>query len=341
MAARNNRKHCVLTAGFAICLIFASTTMASCSKPSPSYKVAVIGFKDGYLAEERTGLAEFGATKVEAELGAQVDFIKPGSPEATKVFSSDLEGYDLVVALGQQSSLDMLFSKPQESDVPTVALDFETSQPVPGENQASLVRYRVEEGSYICGFLAGWLTGRNDHPLTNSLPLCAFIGSLDDPLEPYYDGGFSKGVKAASPSGGTHRYFINKGDDAAQARAYAEEAVKKGVDIIFCTPGPFNDAVIKVAEQKNILLILVGPDRSKQSPEHILTSLVLRDDNALLDAVQLAREDRLQPGRSVLGIEDGVWSLAPFGDQDVYIRKELKEALSSQEEKVSSIDFSS
>jgi basic membrane protein A and related proteins len=340
MPARTDRKHRILIAALGIGIILASTVTASCSKPQASNRVAIIGFENDYLAQERNDLAQFGKTKVEAELGAQVDWLEPGSSQATDVFSAEANGYDLVVTLGQQSGMETLPLLPQDSGIQTVALDFD-SQTLPAQGDASFVRYRVEEGSYICGFLAGWLTGRNDHPLTNNMPLCAFIGSLDDPLEPYYNGGFAKGVKAASPNGGTHSYFISNGDDSAKAKTSAEDAVKKGVDIIFCTPGAFNDAVINVAEQKNILLILVGPDRSKQSPDHILTSLVLRDDNAILDVVQRAEEGRLPAGRSMLGTADGVWSLAPFGNQDVYIRKELKEALTSQEEKVSTIDFSS
>jgi basic membrane lipoprotein Med (substrate-binding protein (PBP1-ABC) superfamily) len=338
---RTNKRARVPALALTCCFVLLSAFPLSCSSPAKTFHVAVIDFKDGYRSDQRNALAEFGKTKVEAELGAEVDFIQPGSAQASQVFSSGQNAYDLVVAMGQQSSLDTLFARPAGSTVATVALDFEISQPVPGEKETTFVRYRVEEGSYVCGFLAGWLTARNDHPMTNTLPLCAFIGSLDDPLEPYYCGGFSKGVKAAAPTGGTHSYFLSNANDSAKARAYAEEAVKKGVDIIFCTPGPFNDAVIKLAEQKNILLILVGQDRSQESPQHILTSLVLRDDNALLDVVQRAQAGSLETGRSVLGAGDGAWSLAPYGVHDVYIRKELKEALSSQEEKVASIDFSS
>ncbi len=341
MAKKKYLGHIAAVAGLACCLVFVSTSALSCSKKSGGYKVAVIGFKDEYRGDERNDLVKFGKTKVEAELSATVDFIQPGSVQAEELFTGKPDAYDLVVAMGQNSSRDMLSARPAETTVQSVALGFEISQPVPGENQVSLIRYRVEEGSYICGFLAGWLTSRNDHPLTNTLPLAAFIGSLDDPLEPYYDGGFSKGVKAAAPDGGTHRYFIPKASDSANAKACAEEAVKKGVDIIFCTPGSFNDAVIKVAEEKNILVILVGSEDNTKSPEHILTSLVLRDDSALLDAVERAMDGGLKGGRSTLGSNDGIWSLAPFGDHDIYIRKELKEALSEQEEKVSSIDFSS
>ena len=325
------------------CILLSTILLAcSCAQPEPSYRVALIGFAEGGQGEERNTLAEYGQRRVEAELGVEVDFIMPGPGEDLEAFFADTEkGYDLVVSLGQESSLDMLFARPEGSGIAAAALDFEISQPVPGEDEASLVRYRVEEGSYLCGYLAGWLSGRTDHPMTNPIPLTAFIGSLDDPLVVYYNSGFTKGVQAGHPQGGTHSYFVESEDDSQQARAYAEEAVEKGVDIIFCSPGTFNAEVIEVAEEEDILVILVGTDRSQESPQHVLTSLILRDDNAVFEAVREALDGDLEPGKQAWGIGEGTWSLAPFHGNDPYIRKELKEALHEQEGKVRSVDFSS
>src|SRR4030065_407879 len=128
--------------GLVCCLAFVSTFTSSCSKPTAGYKVAVIGFKDQYMAEERNDLIQFGKTKVEAALGANVDFIRPGSSDTAGLFKDGPDGYDLVGAMGQNSSLDRLFARPPDTTVAGVALDFEISQPVPGENQASLIRYR-------------------------------------------------------------------------------------------------------------------------------------------------------------------------------------------------------
>jgi basic membrane protein A len=310
--------------------------------------VALIGFEDSEMSEGRNTIVEYGKRRVEAELGVEVDMYIPGTGgDIEGLFAEgeeeddDESGYDLVVSLGQVSSMDMLFARPEDSALPAAALDFELSQPVPGEDDVALVRYRVEEGSYICGFIAGWLSGTNDHPLTNPLPLVALIGSLDDPLTPYYAAGFDRGVATAAPEGGTYSYFLESSGDLETARAYAEEAVDKDVDIIFCTPGAFNQEVLKVAEEKDILVILVGFDRSGESPDHVLTSLILRDDNAFFNAVEKALDNDLESGRQVWGKDEGVWSLAPFHVHDPYIKRELKEALQQQEEIVITVDFSS
>jgi basic membrane protein A and related proteins len=316
--------------------------VSSCAAPqSAKYRVAVIGFAGGQSDEQRNSLAEYGQKRIEAELGAEVDFLLPGSGyKVEDIFSSD-NGYDLVVSLGQGSSQEMLQARPGDTQVQAAALDYSPSQPPPGSDAVSLVRYRVEEGAYVCGYLAGWLTGRNDHPLTNAAPIVGFIGAVDDPQEPYYDRGYGKGAKAVSPNVENQRYFLANAADSKNARAYAEQAIKKGADIIFCTPGAFNSEVVKVAQEKNVLVILVGTDRSGESPEHVLTSLIMRDDNALFDAVSMAMHGDLKPGPQAWGITGGIWSLAPFYSHDTYIRKELKEALRREEEKVYTIDFSS
>ncbi len=338
MKARPHR----LCAATLVCLLFLPSLFAcSCGSSQPTYRVALVGFAGGEHGEERNALAEYGQRRVEAELGVDVDFILPRSGvDLEDLFTVSEDGYDLVMSLGQDSSLDMLFARPEDCEVAVCALDFAVPQEVPGEDEATLVRYRVEEGSYICGYLAGWLSGRTDHPLTNAMPLVAFIGSLDDPLVVYYNSGFTRGVEAGSDAGGAHSYFLETDEDAQQARAYAEEAVEKGVDIIFCSPGPFNAEVLEVAEEEDILVILVGADRSSESPQHVLTSLLLRDDNAVFAAVRAALDGDLEAERQVWGIEKGTWSLAPFHGNDPYIRKEIKEELREQEEKVSSIEFS-
>ena len=332
-----------LTAATLACILLLTPFLAcSCGGEETTYRVALVGSSGGEYGEERNSLAEYGQRRVEAELGVEVDLILPGAEEDLEwLFSGGEHGYDLVVSLGQDSSLDMLFARPEDTEIAACALDFEVPQEVPGERVATLVRYRVEEGSYICGYLAGWLSGRADHPLTNAMPLAAFIGALDDPLVVYYNSGFTKGVKAGAAQGGSHSYFLETAEDSAQARAYAEEAVEKGVDIVFCTPGPFNDEVIEVAEEKDILVILVGADRSAESPDHVLTSLLLRDDNAVFEAVRAALDGDLEAGRLVWGKEEGTWSLAPFHGHDPYIRKEIKEKLREEEETVGNIDFSS
>ncbi len=337
----NTRPAHVTVAALACILLLLPLFACACARgKEASYRVALVAFDEAGQDVERNSLVEYGKRRVEAELGVDVDLVVPGPGEDLAGLFGGEDPYELVISLGQESSLAVLASRPDGTETATCALDFESPQAVTGEGGASLVRYRVEEGSYLCGYLAGWLSGRSDHPLTNAMPLVAFIGARSDPLMVYYDSGFSRGVTAGIGREGTHAYYLDTEDDLQQARSYAEEALKKGADIIFCTPGPFNAAVIEVVEEEGALVILVGADRYSESPEHVLTSLLLRDDNTVFAAVKAALDGGLAPGRQVWGADRGAWSMAPFHDHDPYIRRELKEELREEQEKVSSMDFS-
>jgi basic membrane lipoprotein Med (substrate-binding protein (PBP1-ABC) superfamily) len=320
--------------------------LSSCASKQPetsTYRVALMGLEGDQLAGQRDSLLQYGQRRIEAELGAEVEYLPSGQDRERQGLFATEGGYDLVVSVGRLSSQQMLQTVPAGAQAKAVALDCPDPSPPPGAGGAdvTLVRYRVEEGAYVCGYLAGWLTGRNDHPLTNAAPIVGFIAAVDDPLQQYYDRGYGKGARAAAPNVENQRYFLLNSADSKNARAYAEQAVKKGADIIFCTPGPFNAEVLKVAQEKKVLVILVGADRSGESPQHVLTSLIIRDDNALFNAVNLAMRGELKAGAQEWGIREGVWSLAPFHDHDPHIRKELKEALRQEEEKAADLDYSS
>ena len=323
-------------------LLLLPPLVSSCADGEGAGRVALVASRRGGADEGRDALLEFGVRRVEAELGVEVDLIDPASPGAlAALFSAgEEEGYDLVVSLGQDISLQVLAARSADTGPAVCALDIEVPQEVEGERGASLVRYRVEEGSYLCGYLAGSLSSGHEHPLTNPLPLVAFIGARSDPLMVYYDSGFSRGVSEGIGKEGVHAYYLEAAGDLEQARAYAEEALKGGADIIFCTPGEFNAEVVKVVEEKGALVILVGSDRHSESPGHVLTTLLLRDDNLVFAAVRAALDGELPEGRQAWGAERGAWSLAPFRAHDPYIRRELRERLRKAQGEAPSLDFS-
>lgn len=327
----------------ALSLVSAVVFMApvSCSRPEPPFRVAVYGFSEGEPGYGRSEMLSYACDKVKAELGAEVELLGPdgnalggGTEEARE------DAYQLVIALGKYTTDSILASRQAASDVPLVALDLPLAVQVSGQGEMTTVRYRVEEGAYVCGYLAGRLTTGKDHPMTNAFPVVAFLGVKDDPMTEWYRAGFAAGVRTALPGGNVLVFFLEDADDEAKARSLAEEAAKKGADVLFCVPGGFVSEVIEVAEEKSILAIPAGTDLYESSPKHVLTSLILRDDNAVFRAVELAMDGELTPGQYLWGIREGIWSLAPFRGHDIYIRRELKEALHSEEEKVIGMEFS-
>lgn len=315
----------------------------SCSSPAPSFRVAVCSFAEGEAGYERGDLVAYACDKVAAELGAEAELCKPGEavPGVTAESAENAnDGYRLVVSMGKITTEEIIASRRSGCDVPLVALDFPSAANMPGMEGITAVRYRVEEGAYLCGYLAGRITSGKDHPLANALPVVAFLGMKGDPMTAWYRAGFTSGVKAALPEGNVLVYALEDTGGSVKVRPLVEEAVKKGADIIFCAPGKFVGEVIKTAEENNILVIPAGGDLYESSPDHVLTSLILRDDNAVFKAVKMAMDGELAPGQYRWGIREGTWCLAPFRGHDLYIRRELKEELMREEEKVAGLEFS-
>src|SRR4030042_2381320 len=96
------------------CVLLALTIFASsCASPQPArYRVALIGFSGNQLDEQRNSFVEYGQRRVEAELGAEVEYFPSGTGYSpADLFSTD-NGYDLVVSFVQGSSQGMLYARP-------------------------------------------------------------------------------------------------------------------------------------------------------------------------------------------------------------------------------------
>ncbi len=318
--------------------LLAALAFSSCSREELPFRVAVCGFTVGEPGSERNDLLDYALAKLEAELGAEGDLLASGAPLPDEQGGDETGTYQLLVTMGRSATESAMAQRGKATAVPMVALDYTPASPSAAEG-VTTVRYRVEEGSYLCGYLAAHLTSGRDHPLTNPLPVVAFLGMKDDPMTEYCRAGFEEGVKAVLPGTNILSVLLEGTSAPSKARSFAEEAVKKGADILFCAPGDYISAVIDVAEARGALLIPVGRDLYGSSPEHVLTSLILRDDNALFLAVEMAMKGTLTPGHLEWGMDEGILSLAPFRKHDIHIRRELKENLAREQERVAGMDL--
>lgn len=312
----------------------------SCSRSGGSPRsVLVLGFREGTAGEERNLLLDYGCRRIGSELDLETELVVPGASEDVGEYVENADpSLWMLLGCGEMPG-GAVPSQEVNSRFPTVCLDYPGNDVPPGGEGNTYIRYRVEEGAYLCGFLAGRLTVGCEHPLLNPLPVVAFIGSAGDPRTARYQTGFVRGALTANPQIKPLSYLMGDPLDEAQGSALARDAAGKGADILFCTPGAFNEGVLRTAQSLGLLVIPAGTDRSEESPSNVLTSLILRDDNALFRAVYLALREELRPGLQEWGIREEIWALAPFRAHDVYIRRELKEALAVEEEKVADMKF--
>lgn len=335
---RYERRLFLLVLAILAALTLLAGLASSCSREKDAYLVTVVGISGDGEDLQRNSLLEYASLRLEAGLGVEVELHIPGSSgEPGGQTLPDTASPRLLVSFG---SFPPGRENAQGSDPqPTViCLDWrEESVPAGGEG-ASFVRYRMEEASHLCGFLAGRLTDGEDHPRTNRFLVVAFIGPTDDTRTPRLRAGFMRGVSEANPQVNVLAYELGSANELDMARTYAEEAVRKGADIIFCSPGAFDAEVIRVAETRGVLVILIDNRQVEGSPDHVIAPLALRDDQALFRAVSMALKGEMVPGMQEWGVREGIWSLASFGPNDLYIDRKLKEDLLREMEKLASIE---
>lgn len=323
-----------------LCLLLLAALCPSCSRGGEaSREVLVLGFREGSVDQERNSLLEYGCRRVEAELGLEAEVLIPGPGEDEAAYLEEDPSLLAVLGIGGVPQAASTASLEGDSSPRLVCLDFPGDSAPSGGGEVTYVRYRVEEGAYLCGFLAGWLTRGGEHPQTNRLPAVAFMGCAQDPRTAWYQAGFVRGALASYPQVNPLSYLVDDCEAGEQARALVQEAAKRGADIVFCTPGSFDREVVEAAESLGLLVILAGRDGYGLSPSNVLTSLILRDDNAVFLAVELALEGDLEPGLREWGIREGIWTLAPFRGHDLYISRDLKAALAAEQEKVAAMDL--
>lgn len=161
------------------------------------------------------------------------------------------------------------------------------------------LKFREEEGSFLVGALAGYLTKTNK---------VGFVGGMEIPLIRKFQAGFVAGVKAANPkaqvlvkyAGATPSAFKDptKGKELGLAEYHA------GADIIFHASGSTGLGVFEAGRELKKLAIGVDSDQYDEAPGVVLTSMVKRVDNAVFSTIRDTKAGQWTPGVRDFGLKD-------------------------------------
>ena len=161
------------------------------------------------------------------------------------------------------------------------------------------LKFREEEGSFLVGALAGYLTKTDK---------VGFVGGMEIPLIRKFQAGYVAGVKAANPkaqvlvkyAGTTPSAFKDptKGKELGLAEYHA------GADIIFHASGSTGLGVFEAGRELKKLAIGVDSDQHDEAPGVVLTSMVKRVDNAVFDAIRDTKAGQWTSGVREFGLKD-------------------------------------
>ena len=215
-------------------------------------------------------LAHDGLKAIEAELGAEVDYVESLTPAD---WESDFRAYAM-------AGSDLIFGHGYEyqdaaiavaADYPEIV--FITSAGASGairENVSPIV-FRLEQATYLLGMIAGLMT-QTDR--------IGMVGGQELPSGNSVFMAFEGGVKSVNPDAVLQRDYVGDWENIAKAREIATTQIDGGVDFIFHNANEAGIGVFEAVEMaqdagKTVYAFGANRDQSAVSPRAVLANAVI------------------------------------------------------------------
>lgn len=272
------------------------------SSSSDQFKVGMVTDTGGLNDESFNQISWEGIKRTQAELGADIKALesKRDDDYIPNLSRFAREGRDIIWGVGFKFEKAIPEAAKQFPDVYFGIVDSNLGGNIP-EN-VTAITFKEEEGSFLVGAIAGLKTKTNK---------VGFIGGITSPLIKKFEAGFTAGVKAVNPNAEIVVAYAESFTDATKGRSLAQNMYNGGVDIIYHASGGVGKGIfdeVKTREQGKYWVIGVDMDQSSLAPDHTLTSMIKRVDNAVFDVSKQLKENTLKKGTElVFGLkEDGV-----------------------------------
>jgi basic membrane protein A len=161
------------------------------------------------------------------------------------------------------------------------------------------VLFEEQEGSYLVGALAAHLS--KTHKI-------GFIGGMDIPLIRRFEHGFIAGAHHDGKPIQLFSHYIGITAEAwnnpSKAKEIALSQYAQGADIVFCVAGASGTGAFDAAEETHHLAIGVDSNQNWMKPGFILTSMMVRVDTAVYEAIRDLKNRQFQGGLVHLGLKN-------------------------------------
>jgi basic membrane protein A len=220
-------------------------------------------------------------------LGIQAIALTPPVKEgyAPSLTTLAREGYDLVLAIGNEQALDVLRVAPRFPNTRFAIIDVSTHElPRHPKNLVGLV-FKEQQVGYLAGYFAALMEDRRPEPHVVST-----VGGVPVPAVQRYIAGFQAGARRADPSITLLNGYSNDFSDTAVCKRVALGQIARGSGVVFQVAGGCGLGALEAARESHVWGIGVDVDQSFLGPS-ILTSALKRWDKAVFQTVR-----RLQAG---------------------------------------------
>lgn len=274
---------------------------AGCSKPQGPAGLRIALITPGSVADAAWNAGAFaGLQMIKDSLKLEVSHQEARTPgaqeEALRAYAA--QGYRLVFGHGFE------FQQPAErvsAEYPNTVFVITSGERVQG-NVMPLV-FRIEEGTYLAGMMAGGLTKTGK---------IGFVGGIElPPIKAGYQG-WVNGARSVNPSVDPKLTYLNSFDDAAAGREAALAMIRLGVDMLHHNADEAGKGLFQAAkESPGVFVFGANADQTALAPDRVVGSAIIDLPRAFLAVARDVQAGRFTPKVESFGLQGGVIRYVP------------------------------
>lgn len=148
------------------------------------------------------------------------------------------------------------------------------------------VTFNQNEGAFLAGSLAAYLTTDSSVDMINEEKTVGFVGGADMPIIREYQSGYEQGVAYVDSSIKVVAMYAGDHFDSAKGKVTAFNVNSEGADVIFQAAGPTGLGVLEAASDYGFIAIGVDTDQCYLYPNCIASSMLKRVDTAVYEGAK-------------------------------------------------------
>ena len=172
------------------------------------------------------------------------------------------------------------------------------------------ISFNQNEGSFLAGALAAYLTTDTSVDMINEKKIVGFVGGADMPIIREYQFGFEQGVAYVDKSIDVTVMYAGDHFDSAKGKITAFNVYSEGADVIFQAAGPTGLGVLEAAGDYGFIAIGVDTDQGYLYPGYIATSMLKRVDTAVYEVAKSIYSDEQLEQETIYNLANKGISLA-------------------------------
>ncbi len=278
------------TAALVAALAVAGASYGGATAPKKTIKVAVITDIGGLNDHGFNQLANKGRLRADKLPGVETRIFtsKSGSDYIPNLLAA-AQSYDLVIGVGFLMTKDVGTVSKRFPNVKFAGVDEAVADIEGGPNVRGL-QFKEQEAGCLVGDLAARVVKAK-----GGTQAISAVGGQKVPAVDRFIAGYQFCAKKANPKIKTSFGYSQSFTDTAKCKELALNQIAAGSQVVFAVAGGCGLGSLDAAKEKKKWGIGVDADQAYLGP-HILTSALKRVDNAVYQAVQLARNGKFKGG---------------------------------------------